>query len=66
MEPGGAFVALTKRRKMEIAWERQRRPIAAATKHPMPDLAIPLPMFAISNPVMEDGDNPGWPTYGSH
>ncbi len=37
-----AFVALTMRRKMEIAWERQGRLIAAATQHLMPDLAIPL------------------------
>ncbi len=36
-----AFVTLTTRRKMEIAWERQRRPIATATQPPMPDLAIP-------------------------
>ncbi len=35
------FVALTMRRKMEIAWEWQWRPIAAATQHPMLDLAIP-------------------------
>ncbi len=33
-----AFVALTMCHKMEIA---QERPIAAATQHPMPDLAIP-------------------------
>ncbi len=36
-----AFVALTMRRKMEIARARQRRPIAATTQHPMPDFAIP-------------------------
>ncbi len=36
-----AFVALTMCRKMEIARERKGRPIAAATQHPMPDLAIP-------------------------
>ncbi len=36
-----AFVALTMRRKMEIARERQGWPIAAATHHPMPYLAIP-------------------------
>ncbi len=37
-----AFVALTMRRKMEIAQERQRWPIAVATtQHPMLDLAPP-------------------------
>ncbi len=36
-----AFVALTMRHKVEIAWERQGRPIAAATQYPIPDLAIP-------------------------
>ncbi len=36
-----AFVALIMCRKMEIAREQQGRPIAAATQHPMPDLAIP-------------------------
>ncbi len=30
-----AFVTLTMRHKMEIAWERQRRPIATATQQPM-------------------------------
>ncbi len=39
-----AFVALTMCRKMEIAREWQGQPIAAATQHPMPDLAIP-PLF---------------------
>ncbi len=52
-----AFVSLTMRCKMEIAWEWQRRPIAAATQQPIPDLTIPL-MFAISNPAMEE-DDPG-------
>ncbi len=42
-----AFVALTMRRKMEIAWECQRQPIAATTQHPMPDLAIPPPVFVM-------------------
>ncbi len=37
-----AFVALTIHRKIEIVRERQKRPIAAATQHLMPDLAIPL------------------------
>ncbi len=37
-----AFVAMTTRRKMEIAREC---PIAAATQHPMPDLAIPPPFL---------------------
>ncbi len=36
-----AFVALTMRRKMEIAREWQGRPIATATQQPMPDLTIP-------------------------
>ncbi len=45
-----AFVALTILRKMEIARERQRRPIAAATQHPM------------SHPAMEEEDNPGCAT----
>ncbi len=36
------FVTLTMRHKMELAWERQRRPTAAATKHLTPDLAIPF------------------------
>ncbi len=40
-EQVAAFVTLTMRRKMETAWEWQRRPIAAATQHPMLDLAIP-------------------------
>ncbi len=53
------FVALTMRRKMEIAWERQGRPIAAATQHPMPDLAIPPPVFDVSNPATEAEDDPG-------
>ncbi len=35
------FVALTVRRKMKKARERQGWPIAAATQHPMPNLAIP-------------------------
>ncbi len=43
-----AFVALTMRRKMEIAWERQRQPTAIATQHPMTDLAIPLPVFLLA------------------
>ncbi len=47
-----AFVALTMRRKMETARERQGRPIATASQHPMPDLAIP-PVFAVSNPATE-------------
>ncbi len=51
------FVALTMRRKMEIARERQGRPVAATTQHPMPDLAIP-PIFAISNPATEAEDDP--------
>ncbi len=53
-----AFVALTMRRKMEVARERQGRPIAAATQHPMPDLTMP-PVFAISNPATEAEDDPG-------
>ncbi len=40
-----AFVPLTMCRKMEIAREWQGRPIAAATQHPMPDLAILPPPF---------------------
>ncbi len=39
-----AFVSLTMRRKMEIAWELQRQPIAATTQHPIPDLAMPIPL----------------------
>ncbi len=35
------FVTLITLRKMEIVQEQQRRPIAAATQHPMPNLAIP-------------------------
>ncbi len=38
-----AFVTLTMRCKMEIMWERQRRPIATATQRPMPDLASTQP-----------------------
>ncbi len=57
-----AFVALTMRHKMEIARERQGRPIAAATQHPMPDLAIPPPVFAFSNPATEAEDDPGQST----
>ncbi len=53
-----AFVALTIRRKMEIARERQGRPIPAATQHPMLDLAIP-PVLAVSNPATEAEDDPG-------
>ncbi len=53
-----AFVALIMRHKMEIVRERQGRPIAAATEHPMPDLAIP-PVFAVSNPATEAEDDPG-------
>ncbi len=53
-----AFIALKMRRKMETARERQGRPIAAATQHPMPDLAIPS-VFAVSNPAMEAEDDPG-------
>ncbi len=56
-----AFVALTMRRKMEIVWERQGRPIAATTQHPMPDLTI-TPVFATSNPAMEAEDDPGQST----
>ncbi len=40
-----AFVALTMRYKMEIARDRQWRPIDAATQHSMPDLATPPPPF---------------------
>ncbi len=36
-----ALVTWTMHRKMEIVRKRQRRPLAAATQHPMPDLAIP-------------------------
>ncbi len=54
-----AFVALTMRRKIEIARERQGRPIATAAYHPMPNLAI-TPIFAISNPATEVEDDPGW------
>ncbi len=53
-----AFLALTMRCKMEIAQERQRRPIAAITQHPMLYLATPS-MFAISNPAMEEEDDSG-------
>ncbi len=63
-----AFVSLTMRRKMKIVWKRQKRSIAAATQHPMLNLAI-LPVFDISNPAMEEEDNPGWSTsetYSSH
>ncbi len=35
------FVALTMRCKIKIAWEWQRRPTAATTQHPMPDLITP-------------------------
>ncbi len=53
-----AFVALTMCRKMEIAWEQQKRPIATATQHSMPHLAIPHPpVFAISNPATEEEKN---------
>ncbi len=38
-----AFVTLTMRRKMEIAQERQRSPLAAVTQHPMPDFSKPSP-----------------------
>ncbi len=57
-----AFVALMMHRKMEIVRERQRRFVAAATQHPMSDLAIPpTSMFAISNTAMEEEeDDPGW------
>ncbi len=48
-----AFVALTMRRKMEIAQEH--------TQHPMPDLASP-PIFAVSNPATKAEDDPGWST----
>ncbi len=55
-----AFVGLTMDRKIEIAWEFQRRPIAA-TQHPMKDLATSLLVFAISNPATEEEeDDPGW------
>ncbi len=50
---------------MEIVWERQKWPIATATQHPIP----PVPVFAISNPAMEEEDDPGWSTsetYGSY
>ncbi len=53
-----SFVALTMRRKMEIAREQQGWLIAATTQHPMPDLAIP-PVFAVSNPATEAEDDPG-------
>ncbi len=56
------FVPLPMHRKMETAQERQRRPLTAASQHPMPDLAIP-PVFAVSNPAMEgEQDNQGWST----
>ncbi len=55
------FVALTLRCKMEIVRERQGRPIAATTQHPMPDLAMPT-VSAISNPATEAEDDPGWST----
>ncbi len=59
-DQAAAFVALTMCRKIEIVRERQRRAIAAATQHPMQDLAIP-PVFAISNPATEEEeDDPGW------
>ncbi len=58
MGPGGRFCRSDNARKMEIAWER---PIAAATQHPMSDLAIP-PVFAVSNPATEAEDDPGWST----
>ncbi len=55
-----AFVALTAHHKMELAREWQRRPVAVATYHPMPDLVIPFPhVFVTSNPAMEEG-NPDW------
>ncbi len=53
-----AFVTLIMRCKMEIAREWQGWPIATATQHPMPDLAI-RPIFAVSNPAMEAEDDPG-------
>ncbi len=37
-----AFVTLTMCRKMEIVRERQRQPVAAATQHQLPALAIHL------------------------
>ncbi len=61
MGPVAAFVIVTMRHKMELARERRRRLVAAATQHSMPDTAI-LPMFAISNPAMKEEDNPGWST----
>ncbi len=51
-----AFVALTMRRKMEIAWER---PIVATTQHPMPDLSIPPTRFCRQQPSKEAEDDPG-------
>ncbi len=57
-----AFVALTMHHKMEITWELQRRPIATTAQHPMLNLAI-LPMFAFSNPAMEEEDDPYWSTW---
>ncbi len=47
-----AFVALTMRRKMQIAQEWLGRPVAAATQHPLPDLAI-LPRFCRQQPSNE-------------
>ncbi len=49
-------------RKIEKAREWQMRPIATATQHPMPNLALPPPIFAISNPAMEEVDDPGLST----
>ncbi len=60
MDQVAAFVALTMRHKIEIVQEWQRRLIATTTQRPMPDLAI-LPVFAVSNPAMEEEeDDPGW------
>ncbi len=47
------FLALTMRRKMEIARERQGRSIVTTTQHPMPDLAI-LPPFLLSATQQRD------------
>ncbi len=54
-----AFVALTMRRKMEVVWEQQRRPIATTTQHPLLDLAIPT-VFAVSNAATEEEDDSVW------
>ncbi len=44
---------------MENMRERQRRPIAAATQHPMLDHPPPT-VFAVSNPATEEEeDDPG-------